>query len=84
MPWWWGYTETVSPSPPRLHRISTKLGSEEPFAESPLYPDERTSSDRADWSVSCHKQTLNVQAARLGFVKMTFNPLADTFGVLAG
>ena len=23
MPWWWGYTETVSPSPPRLHRIST-------------------------------------------------------------
>jgi hypothetical protein len=23
-------------------------------AESPLYPDERTSSDRADWSVSCH------------------------------
>jgi hypothetical protein len=25
MPWWWGYTETVSPSPPRLHRISTRL-----------------------------------------------------------
>ena len=24
MPWWWGYTETVSPSPPRLHRISTE------------------------------------------------------------
>jgi len=23
MPWWWGYTETVSPRPPRLHRIST-------------------------------------------------------------
>src|SRR6476659_7128319 len=22
-PWWWGYTETVSPCPPRLHRIST-------------------------------------------------------------
>jgi hypothetical protein len=31
-----------------------KLGSGEPFAESPLYPDERTSSDRANWSVSCH------------------------------
>ena len=24
-PWWWGYTETVSPCPPRLHRISTGL-----------------------------------------------------------
>jgi hypothetical protein len=24
MPWWWGYTETVSPRSPRLHRISTK------------------------------------------------------------
>jgi hypothetical protein len=23
MPWWWGYTEPVSPRPPRLHRIST-------------------------------------------------------------
>ena len=23
MSWWWGYTETVSPRPPRLHRIST-------------------------------------------------------------
>jgi hypothetical protein len=23
MPWWWGYTETVLPCPPRLHRIST-------------------------------------------------------------
>ena len=21
MPWWWGYTETVSPRPLRLHRI---------------------------------------------------------------
>ena len=26
MPWWWGYTETVSPRPPHLHRISS-LGS---------------------------------------------------------
>src|SRR6476659_5730114 len=27
MPWWWGYTETVLPRPPRLHRISTnRLG----------------------------------------------------------
>jgi hypothetical protein len=25
MPWWWGCTETVSPRPPRLHRISTLL-----------------------------------------------------------
>ncbi len=25
MHWWWGYIETVSPRPPRLHRISTKL-----------------------------------------------------------
>jgi hypothetical protein len=24
-PWWWGYTETVSPCPPRLHRISLPL-----------------------------------------------------------
>jgi hypothetical protein len=23
MLWWWGYTEPVSPRPPRLHRIST-------------------------------------------------------------
>src|SRR6476620_5380772 len=23
MPCWWGYTETVLPRPPRLHRIST-------------------------------------------------------------
>jgi hypothetical protein len=27
------------------------------FAESPLYADERTSSDRADWSVSCQIRT---------------------------
>ena len=26
MPWWWAYTETLSPRPPRLHRISTKDG----------------------------------------------------------
>src|SRR6516225_6903424 len=26
MSWWWGYTETVSPRPPRLHRISTTSG----------------------------------------------------------
>jgi hypothetical protein len=32
------------------HRVSRGIG--EPFAESPLYPDERTSSDRADGSVS--------------------------------
>ena len=25
MPWWWVYTETVSPRPPRLHRISTLM-----------------------------------------------------------
>ena len=25
MHWWWGYTETVSPRPPRLHRISTTV-----------------------------------------------------------
>jgi hypothetical protein len=24
MPWWWGYTETVLPRPPRLHRISIR------------------------------------------------------------
>ena len=29
------------------------LGSREPFAQSPPYADERTSSDRVDWSVSC-------------------------------
>jgi len=23
VPWWWGYTEPVSPRPPHLHRIST-------------------------------------------------------------
>jgi hypothetical protein len=26
MLWWWGYTEPVSPRPPRLHRISSLLG----------------------------------------------------------
>src|SRR5713226_424043 len=26
VPWWWGYTEPVSPRPPHLHRISS-LGS---------------------------------------------------------
>jgi hypothetical protein len=26
MPWWWGYTETVSPRPTCLHRISTLAG----------------------------------------------------------
>jgi hypothetical protein len=33
-----------------------KLGSVELFVESPLHPDQRTSSDRADWSVSCHNR----------------------------
>ena len=37
------------------HRVN--LGSGEPFAESPLYPDQRTSSDRADWSASCQPAT---------------------------
>ena len=32
--------------------VVVKLGSGEPFAESPLHPDERTSSDRTDWCVS--------------------------------
>ena len=27
MLWWWGYTEPVSPRPPRLHRIFTSLDS---------------------------------------------------------
>jgi hypothetical protein len=30
-PWWWGYTETVSPCPPRLHRISTHRFSNRPL-----------------------------------------------------
>jgi hypothetical protein len=30
-----------------------KLGCGEPFAESPVYPEQRTSSDRPVWSVSC-------------------------------
>jgi pimeloyl-ACP methyl ester carboxylesterase len=35
----------------------TVRGFGEPFAKSPLYPDEQTSSDRADWSVSCQTAT---------------------------
>jgi hypothetical protein len=37
--------------------VWVKLGSGEPFAESPLHPDERTSSDRADRSVLYHEAT---------------------------
>jgi hypothetical protein len=37
--------------------VRAKLRSGEPFADSPLYPDERTSSDRADWSVSYQQAT---------------------------
>jgi hypothetical protein len=33
MPWWWGYTETVSPSPPRLHRISTQTAIDHPASD---------------------------------------------------
>jgi hypothetical protein len=36
-----------------------KLRSGEPFAASPICPDERTSSDRADWSVSCQKMMVH-------------------------
>ena len=35
MPWWWGYTETVSPRPPRLHRISTGKRSRSPRKSGP-------------------------------------------------
>ena len=42
-------------------RLGVPNGSGEPFAESPLYPDERASSDRADWSVSCHERTHALQ-----------------------
>jgi hypothetical protein len=38
-----------------------ELGSGEPFAQSPLHHDERTSSDRAEWSISCHRRTPTVQ-----------------------
>jgi hypothetical protein len=39
MPWWWGYAETVSPRPPRLHRISTQPGlSSLPRHNAPLPP----------------------------------------------
>ena len=44
MPWWWGYTETVLPRPPRLHRISTQTdlalsssGAELKILETPLF-----------------------------------------------
>ncbi len=40
-------------------RVEPGIG--EPFAERPLCPDERTSSDRADWSVSCHFRTYAAQ-----------------------
>src|SRR5713226_2491640 len=51
-----GGNRYVLPNATAPHLDSTKLGSGEPFAESPLYPDERTSSDRADWSVSCQQR----------------------------
>jgi len=39
--------------------VGSKLGSGEPFAERPLYADERTSSNRADWSVSYQPRELS-------------------------
>jgi invasion protein IalB len=42
----------------RFHTAWVTNGSGEPFAESPVCPDERTSSDRVDWSVSCQQRTL--------------------------
>ena len=42
-----------------------KAGSGEPFAESSFYPYERTSSDRVDWSVSCHELKERAPAALL-------------------
>ena len=44
MPWWWGYTETVSPRPPRLHRISTIRVVMTVGRALPIFPDERTFS----------------------------------------
>ena len=38
MPWWWGYTETVLPRPPRLHRISTQTRTSSLGAARPLPP----------------------------------------------
>ena len=42
-----------------------RLGSGEPFAESPLHADERTSSDRADWSVLCQRRHGNERGREL-------------------
>src|ERR1700733_3076862 len=58
----------VAPSEWRC-RIWVQLGSGEPFAESPLYPDERTSSDRADWSVLLPPELLS--SARLSHQNKT-------------
>jgi hypothetical protein len=52
-----GGNRYVPPNATAPHLDSTQPGSGEPFAESPLYPDERTSSDRADRSVSCQFRT---------------------------
>ena len=47
MPWWWGYTETVSPRPPRLHRISTTLGiTRIEYNESALFFNETTQGQK--------------------------------------
>ena len=37
MLWWWGYTEPVSPRPPRLHRISTNIRDRVKPAVGPAY-----------------------------------------------
>jgi hypothetical protein len=50
-------TDWANPRKFTLGLLRVKLGSGEPFAKSPLFPDERTSSDRADWSVSCQWAT---------------------------
>jgi hypothetical protein len=41
----------------RVSQIARSFQSRKPFAESPLYPDERTSSDRPDRSVSCEQRS---------------------------
>jgi hypothetical protein len=70
---------------------SINLGSGGPFADSPLYPDERTSSDRADWSVSCQPETHAPQQfnrystpslARASSIGGTLSQGAQSFGWL--
>jgi hypothetical protein len=39
-----------------------KRGSGEPFTESQLHPNERTSSVRADWSVSCQERSWHLSS----------------------